>query len=470
MNSLKNRLLFLFMAWNGALLAGLFLMVGQLFPLYAGEEGARPGFLWLALALFFVLSLILNYIFGTRLIEVYAQPIEAAAATAIELAKGNYHARAPEIRSGRPLQLGTAINVLARSLQEMSAVRELEQERLKTLIENMGSGLIMIGRRGKVSLVNKSFAASFGLDSDAAHDRSYQEIELPSELTRFIEEIFLSENPTSTQITVMNGVYMKHFAVYGAPVIGGHGKWLGIVIVLHDITELKRLEQIRKDFVANVSHELRTPVTSIKGFTETLLDGAYEDTSSLLMFLEIIQKESNRIMLLIQDLLDLSKIEQSGFHLNLSKTDLNDVAARAVETVQMSAAEKNIRLTLETEGDGEIQGDSNRLLQVVMNLLSNAVVYSPEHTEVCVRVTGSKRNVTVEVKDQGIGIEQKEITRIFERFYRVDRARSRNSGGTGLGLAIVKHLTEAHHGKIQVVSTPGKGTTFQVMLPRTQPE
>ncbi|AQQ52821.1 two-component system histidine kinase PnpS [Planococcus lenghuensis] len=470
MSSMKNRLLLLFMAWNATLLAGLFLLIGQLFPLYAGEEGTRPEFLWLMLALFFVFAFILNFIFGTRLIQVYAQPIQAAAETAMELAKGNYKARAPEVRSGRTLQLGTAVNVLARSLQEMSAVRELEQERLKTLIENMGSGLIMIGRRGKISLMNKSFAASFGLSLENTQDRAYQEIALPDRLIALIEDVFLSEDSINTQITVTDGVHTTHFAVYGAPVISGHGKWLGIVIVLHDITELKRLEQIRKDFVANVSHELRTPVTSIKGFTETLLDGAYEDRSSLLMFLEIIQKESNRIMLLIQDLLDLSKIEQSGFHLNLGDTDLNHVAARAAETVQLAASDKNIRLVIETASDARIQGDADRLLQVVTNLLSNAVVYSPEDTEIWLRIKEGKRHVTVEVEDQGIGIAQQEIPRVFERFYRVDRARSRNSGGTGLGLAIVKHLTEAHHGRIQVISEPGQGTTFQVVLPRTQPE
>ncbi|WP_088006622.1 two-component system histidine kinase PnpS [Indiicoccus explosivorum] len=470
MKSLKTRLLFLYMTWSSTLLAGLFLMVGQLFPLYGDGQEARQDILWLVLGLLFILGMLLNWIFGSRLINVYAQPTEAAAATAIELAKGNYEARAPETRSGRQLQLGTAINVLARNLQDISALRELEQERLKTLIEHMGSGLIMIGRSGRVSLINKSFAASFGLEAGELQDQRYREAELPASLISFIDQIFLSEDPANTQLTVTRGVYTRHFAVYGAPVIGGHGKWLGIVIVLHDITELKKLEQIRKDFVANVSHELRTPVTSIKGFTETLLDGAYQDSASLIVFLEIIQKESNRIMLLIQDLLDLSKIEQSGFHLNLSRTDICAVAARAMEGVQLAAADKEIEVCLETEGDCFIEADADRLLQVVSNLLSNAIVYSPEGTAVTIRVTGSEEEVAIEVADEGIGIPPEDIPRIFERFYRVDRARSRNSGGTGLGLAIVKHLTEAHAGRIEVESEYGKGTVFRVRLPRKHPE
>lgn len=470
MKSLKNRLLLIFMVWIGALLAGLFGMIGQLFPVYAEAPAGRAENLWAILGLFFVVALILSYIFGMRLIYLFTQPIENAVETALELAKGNFQARAAESGTGRIFQLSTSINVLARSLQEISAVREIEQERLKTIIENMGSGLLMIGRQGHVSLVNRPFAEEFNLNPEKINRQFYRDIDLPDDLLHFIDEVFMTETAASAQLMLPKSIQVKHMAVYGAPVIGNHERWLGIVIVLNDITELKRLEQIRKDFVANVSHELRTPVTSIKGFSETLLEGAHEDTSSLLAFLEIIYKESNRLELLIHDLLELSKIEQHGFHLNISQTDMAKVLERAIEMTRPAMEEKQIDIEYEVTGNAVIEGDANRLVQIMMNLLGNAAVYSPENTKVRASVTEGSDHVVVTISDQGIGIGKQEIPRIFERFYRVDRARSRNSGGTGLGLAIVKHLTEAHHGKIQVESTVGEGTSFHITLPKKQPD
>ncbi|HIX44435.1 MAG TPA: PAS domain-containing sensor histidine kinase, partial [Candidatus Kurthia intestinigallinarum] len=259
---------------------------------------------------------------------------------------------------------------------------------------------------------------------------------------------------------------MRHMEVYGAPVIGEHGHWLGVVIVMHDITELKKLEQVRKDFVANVSHELRTPITSMKGFSETLLDGAYKDEETLLTFLEIMNQESNRLQMLVNDLLELSKLEKHGFQLDLLPTSLNDLVKRAAEMSAQQLEEKEMILQVEAPDDIVILGDANRLMQVIVNLLFNAINYSPEHTTITMRLSDNSKFGILEVKDEGIGIAKEEIPRVFERFYRVDRARSRNSGGTGLGLAIVKHLIEIHHGKIQVESEVGQGTTMRVMLPK----
>ncbi len=253
--------------------------------------------------------------------------------------------------------------------------------------------------------------------------------------------------------------------VYGAPVIGAHGHWLGVVIVMHDITELKNLEQVRKDFVANVSHELRTPITSIKGFSETLLDGAYQDEETLLSFLEIMYKESNRLQMLVQDLLELSKIEKEGFKVDVAPTSFNAIVKSAMEMAHIQIEEKNMDVHLEEEGEVRVLGDANRLTQIVVNLLANAVSYSKPDKRIDLKVLTHGEYGVVEIADQGIGIKQAEIPRIFERFYRVDRARSRNSGGTGLGLAIVKHLVEAHNGRIIVKSEEGVGTTMRIYIP-----
>ena len=462
MKSFRHRLLATLLVWIGMMLGGLFIVVLQVLPIY--ESAVDKTDSWMILFLTFVVAFLFSAIVGSRIIQVNIQPIENATETAMELVKGNYRARASESNALGSVELSRTINVLARNLQEITAIRGMEQERLKTLIENMGSALIMIDKQGAVSLVNKPFLDEFGLSTENTLGKFYKEIHVPSELEDFIENVFMLETHSRAQIEFLSGLKLKNLNVYGAPVIGEHQRWLGIVIVFHDITELKRLEQIRKDFVANVSHELRTPVTSIKGFSETLLDGAYKDTETLLSFLEIVHSESNRLEMLINDLLDLSKVEQSGFEVNAQPTDMKAAINRAVEMIQPKLDEKSIRLNLEVK-PVTVLGDANRLIQVIMNLLINAFTYSSNHTEITIRLFVKDEQAVIQVEDQGIGIESSEIGRLFERFYRVDRARSRNSGGTGLGLSIVKHLIEAHQGKVEVDSQVGVGTTFTIYLP-----
>ncbi|HSI66548.1 MAG TPA: ATP-binding protein [Planococcus sp. (in: firmicutes)] len=462
MNTFRNRLLGTMLIWMGILLAGLLITIGQLFPIYAATDD--PQFILISFTVIFIVAMAISTVIGHRIIKIHAHPIENVTETAQELAKGNYRARAYEHGFEGTVQLSSTINVLARNLQEITAIKEMEQERLKTLIENMGSALIMIDRQGKVSLVNKTFLSEFDLSDEELKDRHYKELEIPVRLKKFIDSVFMTETPARNQLEFSAGIHTKHIEVYGAPVIGTHERWLGIVIVSHDITDLKRLEQIRKDFVANVSHELRTPVTSIKGFSETLLDGAYKDTPTLLSFLEIIQTESDRLEMLIKDLLDLSKVEKADFRVDAVSTEMKTVIERAVELVMPKAEEKKLALNTQLE-PLIVHGDSNRLIQVMTNLLINAVTYSHPETTITIRMFKQEENAVIQVEDQGIGMEESEIGRIFERFYRIDRARSRNSGGTGLGLSIVKHLVEAHNGKVQVESILGKGTTFTIYLP-----
>lgn len=462
MNTFRRRLLGTILIWIGVLLAGLLIIIGQLFPIYATTD--NPQFILFSFTGIFIVAMLISTIVGHRIIQIHSFPIENVTETAQELAKGNYRARAFEHGFEGTIHLSSTINVLARNLQEITAIKEMEQERLKTLIENMGSALIMIDRQGKVSIVNKTFLSEYDLSDEAVRDSHYNELEIPPKLKKFIDSVFMTEMPARDQLEVSSGIHTKHVDAYGAPVIGTHERWLGIVIVSHDITDLKRLEEIRKDFVANVSHELRTPVTSIKGFSETLLDGAYKDTPSLLSFLEIIQNESNRLEMLIKDLLDLSKVEKADFKVDARSTDMSAVIERAIELVTPKAEEKELTLTTELQ-PLIVHGDANRLIQVMTNLLINAVTYSSSQTTISIRMFKKEEKAVIQVIDQGIGMEQSEIGRIFERFYRVDRARSRNSGGTGLGLSIVKHLVEAHNGKVEVKSTVGKGTTFTIYLP-----
>lgn len=427
--------------------------------------------IWWILTVSLGMALMVIILLGTRITNRYTKPIESATNVAIELAKGNYRARTYEDHIDETGMLSSSINILARNLQELMKLKESQQDRLTTLIENMGSGLILIDSRGFINLINKPYKEIFNVEPSEYLYKLYYEVIDHEEITQMVEEIFMTEQKVRKQVVLPLEIERRHFEVYGVPIIGTNNVWKGILLVFHDITELKKLEQMRKDFVANVSHELKTPITSIKGFSETLLDGAMHDKATLEAFLEIILKESDRLQVLIQELLDLSKIEQHGFRLTKGTVDLVKEANEVIEILKRKAAQKDIMLKLsQPSEEAVIEGDPDRLKQVLINLVSNAITYTPNDGSVEISLTDQEDSVSIVVKDSGIGIEKSEITRIFERFYRVDKARSRNSGGTGLGLAIVKHIVEAHKGHIEVDSQIGKGTTFTIKLFKKLPQ
>ncbi len=421
--------------------------------------------MWILLVVSLSLAFIIILFIGVRITRQYTRPIESATKVAMELAKGNYKARTYEDHLDETGMLSQYINILARNLQDMTRAQEMQQDRLQTLIENMGSGLILIDGRGYINLVNRAYKELFEVESAKFLYQLYYDAFTHNEIIELVEEIFMTEVKVRKQLQLPLNIEFKHFEVYGAPIIGTNDEWKGIVLVFHDITELKKLEQMRKDFVANVSHELKTPITSIKGFSETLLDGALNDRETAEYFLSIILKESDRLQTLIQDLLDLSKIEQQGFKLSIQACDVKEILEDIEVILKGKAKEKEIELTYTVpEGFFFVEGDLYRLKQIFINLINNALTYTPKGGSVHVQVEKDAGAVIVTVSDTGIGIKSEEIPRIFERFYRVDRARSRNSGGTGLGLAIVKHLVEAHKGLITVNSQLGEGTTFTVRL------
>lgn len=453
------------------LLIVLGIILGQFFHLFAEDidpvvQQKYWVFLLFTLALVFVVMMFVL----AKLLQQYVQPIDHFTDVAHQLAQGNYLARAHREDGQMNQQLTSAINHIARNLQENSTLRAMEQERLKTLISSIGSSLLMFGRQGAVNLVNRVYEETFDKNSKELIGRTYKDIGLPADIEREIEAIFLTEEKRSFQSKVYLDDGVCHLEVYGAPVIGENGNWLGIVIIMHDITELIRLEQVRKDFVANVSHELKTPVTSIKGFSEMLLDGAVEDAAVQREFLEIMYKESNRLQLLIEDLLHLSSMERGSFEITRNSVDLMEIIEQSVQIVQTKVQEKEMKIVLQAPESLAIQADHDRLVQVMVNLLNNAVAYSQEGTIITISVQEVSGGVTIAIADQGIGIMPSELPRLFERFYRIDRARSRESGGTGLGLAIVKHIVEAHQGTVTVESEVGIGTTFSLQLTMNEEE
>lgn len=398
-----------------------------------------------------------------RIYNNYILPIEKASNTIKEIGKGNYQARFHYTRNPLHNELSTNINKLARELTEFSLQEQIQSEQLSTLIDNMASGLVLLDERGYIHLVNRKFIDLFGKTEKDYVGSLYYNVLEDETIQETIQKVFLYEGRVKDTFKHYVGIENMYFEISGAPIINERNIPKGVVLVLHDITELKKLESMRKDFVANVSHELRTPITSIKGFSETLLDGNLDDKEAVSQFLEIIYHESNRIQILIEDLLSLSRLESDNFKLVLHKINASELVESLMPALAYKAERKDISFTTEVE-DIQFKADKDRITQVIINLVNNALNYTPARGDVSLRIYKEDELVKIEVCDTGIGIPEKDLPRVFERFYRVDKARARDSGGTGLGLAIVKHIVEVHEGEILIDSEADQGTTITVCL------
>lgn len=417
--------------------------------------------MWKYLALIGIIVLLAVYLAVRSINRTYIRPINEVTYATSLIADGYYHVRVPESNVKETKALFVTTNDLARRLQKLNNKQKIQSNRLKTTLENIPSSVLMIDKHGDIVVANHAYYELFR-PSDKVENKNYTSY-LDKQIQMLILESFKTEKPLYNQVEIfINNVHQKYFDVSCVPILSKSKKKLqGIVVVMHDITNLQKLENLRREFVANVSHELKTPITSIKGFAETLIEGAKNDEQSLEMFLNIILKESNRIESLVMDLLDLSHIEQQT-ELETSYVNLSELACNTIDHLQNQARYKNIEIKAEIEPEVIFEAHENKIAQVITNLLSNAINYSLEGNQVIVRVYRENINVNLEIEDFGIGIAQDDQQHIFERFYRVDKARSRDSGGTGLGLSITKHIVEAHHGTITINSELGKGSLFKV--------
>ncbi|WP_027414777.1 two-component system histidine kinase PnpS [Aneurinibacillus terranovensis] len=425
--------------------------------------------LWISLTAILVITLLLFAFVSTRMTKSITQPIEEITRVARDITRNRFKSRINTKAKGEVGQLAKAVNYMASSLeQQVSAIQENEK-RLKSILNNMFSGMMLVSDNRRITMVNVATEQILGYNEDELIGRVHNEVGKNFGLSELITRCF----ETGEKIRDELHTYYPTERIIDANLSAYKNEdreIKGVIVLLHDITAIRRLEKMRSEFVANVSHELKTPITSIKGFTETLLDGALEDPEISRSFLTIINEESERLNRLISDILDLSKIEQKKMPLQLEEVNLPALIKETVRIVREDARAKNIAIYLPVEDRVFMEGDRDRLQQVILNLVSNAVNYTPENGEVMLDVREKgKEHIEVVVKDTGIGIPGNHLPRIFERFYRVDKARSRESGGTGLGLAIVKHLVESHHGMITVDSKEGEGTTFTLVFPKTQP-
>jgi two-component system phosphate regulon sensor histidine kinase PhoR len=357
--------------------------------------------------------------------------------------------------------------------QLQKKIDEVSKERdyLQTILKGMVEGVLVVDERGRILMVNDALRKILSLSSEVV-DKAPLEVIRNAELEEAIREAIQKGKSAAFELSFPSsgGKTLEVNVVGISPSpeeIGQEGeKRKGAIAVFHDISRLKELEKIRQDFVANVSHELRTPLTTIKGYTETLLDGALKEEVGP-RFLQVIQKHADRLTKIVEDLLTLSKIESKEFYLKWERLPLSELIDDVLDFVKEAAEKKKISISRSILPSSlEVMGDRSYLEQVFINLLDNAIKYTHETGEISISaLEKGQREIQVVIKDNGIGIPKEDLSRIFERFYRVDKGRSQELGGTGLGLSIVKHLVQAHGGRVWAESKLGEGSTFYFTLP-----
>ena len=370
---------------------------------------------------------------------------------------------------------GDELEELCSSLNQTAArmdrtIRTLTEERnlSAAILGSMVEGVAVVNATERLVFANQGFAAILELDVPPKSGSALVEVVRQTELIEAVRRVLAGEPRVEAEI--VTGTLRQHFFAATVAAVRA-GETLGAVVVLHDITELRKLERVRRDFVANVSHEFKTPLTAIQGFSETLLAGAIDDPQNRERFLGIILEHSRRLARLTDDLLKLSSMDADRLELEIRRVSVSELIESCLETTQHRAAEKEIQVELDQTGDlPDIAGDRRRLAEILQNLLDNATQYTLPGGRITLNAETRDADVVFTVSDTGIGIPKSDQSRIFERFYRVDAARSREAGGTGLGLAIAKHLVEVHGGRIWVDSEIGQGSQFHFSIPIFDPE
>lgn len=437
----------------------------------AVTEGLNRAWMIMAggLVILFLSATIVSY----KVASSMTSPLEQITRVARRITDLDYDARVHLKRKDEVGQLATAINAMADSLQaQLKTIRDNE-DLLQSVLDNMTGGIIMINADEEIALLNRASEQMLDVRNSEMAGHSYKELKRHYELTRLLEEGVSSKEPIHEERSIYNP-RERIVRMDAVPMIQD-GTYRGMLFLLQEVTEIRRLERMRSEFVANVSHELKTPVAAVKGFAETLLGGGVKDEKTARSFLQIIYDENERLNRLIGDILELSKIESKRVQLDCSPVHIIEFFDSVLGTISKVAEKKNISLNVEVPEELFIEADEDKLRQIFMNLLSNAINYTHEGGSVKVYVknllkSDGSENVQFTVTDTGMGIPKKDLPRIFERFYRVDKARSRSSGGTGLGLSIVKHLVDLHHGVISVKSDLGIGSSFIIELPLLQEE
>ncbi len=395
-----------------------------------------------------------------------SRPLEAMTAGAERFARGELDHRLDVDGFREVALLAEAMNRMASQLRERieTVVRQRNQQ--DAMMASMIEGVLAVDNDGKILNLNRAAGDALHLDAATARGRLVHEVLRIPDLLRFVDATLADPQARSADVAI-RGATDRFLHAHGTALSDADGRRIGVLIVFHDVTRLRHLENVRRHFVANVSHELQTPITSIKGFAETLLDGALDDHENAERFVRTILKQADRLIALIADIFTLSRIEKDSeeHRVDLQRGSLREVLESAARMCEHLAAEKSVDVVLDCPAELEARINARLLEQAVMNLIDNAIKYSPAGSTVTLRAERTGEQVVVAVVDRGCGIEAKHLPRVFERFYRVDTSRSRELGGTGLGLAIVKHIALTHGGSVDAESRVGAGSTFRIRLP-----
>jgi two-component system phosphate regulon sensor histidine kinase PhoR len=394
-------------------------------------------------------------------------PVVEMQSIARQMSGGNFLVRAPTRSTDEIGTLGRSLNVLAGRLREKIQDLEQEQSKITAILDAMVEGVIAVDGQEHVLLMNERARGMFGLGAARGEGKPFQEVIRNADLHEIFRTVHGGADPSPVRRELLITGPVTRILGVNAVRLAMTDDQPGVVLVIHDVTALRQLERVRTEFVANVSHELRTPLTAIQGYLETLLSGALEEPENARRFLEIVLRHSERLGRLLNDLTDLSNIELGKVSLRRAPVQIGEVVASVVDIIAPRAARAGVTVSAQIPADlALVSADRDRLAQVLINLIDNAVKYTPEGGSVT--VTGRNLvpgRIEVAVADTGIGIPPADLPRITERFYRVDKARSRELGGTGLGLAIVKHLVMAHAGELTIESEQERGTTVRFTLP-----
>ena len=411
-----------------------------------------------------VVALLVELVVSTTVSQVISRAMSRMTDVARRMAGGDLTARLRPTGRDELAELGRAMDLMATNLAATLTALRGERDLLGLILESMREGVLVLDQDGRMLLVNPALRATLGIPADA-EGRAALELIRNAELPSILARAQAGSGPISGEIET-TGPRPRRLLVHAAPLPMVNGKHQGLLAVFVDVTETRRLETLRKDFVANVSHELRTPITAVRSAVDTLrltLDG---DPGASERFVDIIDRNAQRLGSLVEDLLDLSRIESKDYRPEAKPVPLRTVADQALTLLRARIEEKKLDVGNEIEGElPPARADRRAVEQVFTNLLDNAVKYCPAGARVRLRAQQTERGLRVEIADTGPGIEPRHLPRLFERFYRVDSGRSRDMGGTGLGLSIVKHLIETMGGAIGVDSTPGRGSTFWFTLP-----
>jgi two-component system phosphate regulon sensor histidine kinase PhoR len=433
-------------------------------PLTAIEEQLRSvrGRILLAALLLVAAAAAVSFAVSERI----ARPLREMERGALRFARGDFEYSVPVPRSEEFASLAESMNRMASDLDERIRTVVRQKAEQEAVFASMREGVVAVDRGARVIAMNRAAGEMFGVDADSARGRSVQESIRSTGFHEVASEALEGTGPVEGEIRLA-GERERTLEANASPMLNDDGDVVGAVVALNDVTRIRRLERVRRDFVANVSHELRTPVTSIKGFVETLHDEIHGDGGNAERFLAIIIKHVDRLNAIIEDLLYLSRIEEDsdGADPVLEMVDLGSVLAAAIEQCRPAAEEREIAINLESEDLLAVRLNRQLFEHAVVNLLDNSIKYSHPGGRVDVTARRESEGVVVTVSDRGLGIAEEHQPRIFERFYQVDKSRSREIGGTGLGLSIARHIVQSHGGTISVESTLNQGSTFSISLP-----